>query len=165
MRRSTKAGDILSGENILQSPQGETLVLPVGMRAFCMNQSLGRRKEKWRPLHVEVSPSAGLDVEIVCAIDERRRKKIVGAAFLEIAQGSPNVAEGEMDEAISAQNDVDLRQVIAENVAVNEPAPCPAEFLDIVRYQLADDVDADILLTRRLQLFHPIEISASGIEQ
>lgn len=70
-----------------------------------------------------------------------------------------------MYQAVPAQNDIDSRQLGSQDVAIGESPFDLAVPLRVVSDQLGYNVDPEILLDGKRDLFHPIEVAATGIEQ
>src|SRR5262245_9953964 len=155
----------VSDGNILQPPQRKSLVRPSGMWAFFIDRLFRRGKAEWGSLQVEPAPSARLNFDIVPELDESRCKKIARSTSLEISQSHPSILEREMYEAVPTQNDIDARQLSSQDVAMDEAPFDLAVPLRGVSDQFGYNVDPVILLNGKRDLFHPIEVSASGIEQ
>ena len=82
-------------------------------------------------MQVERPPATCRDFSIGLALDERRRKKVRGLAFSKIVQRSENIVIREMNQAISAKDEIRFRQGMSGYVEGHEPSSGFAKFLNV----------------------------------
>jgi hypothetical protein len=70
-----------------------------------------------------------------------------------------------MDQAIPTQYEVRSGQIASRNVPVNEESPGSFVISLVFGYQFGNDVHSKISLDRKLHLFHPVKVPASGVQQ
>jgi hypothetical protein len=96
---------------ISKTPEAETLVSPASIAfiASLVDQYDGCRPIEGRVLHVQGSPIAVLAIHVDPPLREGRRQKPTCTARAEMSNGTLDMAEAEMDEAVSAKNKICAR--------------------------------------------------------
>ena len=94
-----------------------------------------------------------------------RRKQEFRLASLEVLNGVPDVLEREVDEALPAQDDINLRHLIFRRV-LQKKFPAFARIQPMVRDDnVRNHVPTYVIDIAKIDVPHPMEVTAARIKQ
>lgn len=93
------------------------------------------------------------------------REQEHGVAILKVSDGGVNVLEREVDEAISTQDYVDFRYLIARNIQDDETSILSFMYSAIPGDKFRHHISPYVYHSSQVDIPHPIDISTSSIEQ
>lgn len=150
------------------APQGDAPI--VAARDFLTDvfDNLERRREvEGFGLQVDRPEFSGLDVHI-CSSKKSCSQQVEGAASLNVGERLEDCSVGEMDQTITAEDEVRLWQKVTGKVEVHKSAgrgAIPGEQGIVVVDDVRHDVGADVKVNVQFDLPHPVHVAAGDVEK